>query len=389
MDHGVMVDDFNIFNRMNLKTQQRGEFEKECDRSLDEVNTIKNDLLLYIKVSNGILGDKRIKSSSVHVINNYKTKQTMHKKVHYGNTLNLTAKKFEKTGTLLASPSLKCYKQSTLFPTSVEEMRETAREDEKCFQLQTEIKNKLAIHKNGKTQLPPLIKVNTFVRDKSFRATEKSSRTNRTIRSHYTKKSTSMVPDTTDRVFSDSTERKRTTSRSPQTDTQSAQTTEPNEIKVNRILQEFSKTPNNNVKKKLGKIYGEFDGIFNRNRRLSINIERAHDDFVQKMEKINKREEIEQNQYFDPINKPKMFVMDSEIKKDVFNSVKIDKSQVLKDYKLINVLKDDFAHDLMKKYIGGEEDYAMKLKNIRENRKLKNHKRVKEVLDSMQYVKYL
>jgi hypothetical protein len=370
-------DKINIFGSMNLKPQFSQEVLNECDRSIELVNNIQNDLVTYMKVSNGILG-------------------TLNKKV----TLNPPKSKYHSKRTFLSQYSrkpsynnLKCspspsskFKVSQLFPTSLEEMRETVREND----IDGEGLKKVITNSKSRN-LPQIVKkiqTHDLKREMSFASSTRDDKTPSKVRTNRSRNITNHSKQTKSQV----TGRKSydciwTTTESdvkePPKEELPRDDTLPNIEKVNKILQEFNKVPQKNVRKRFSKIYNEFDGISTSNKQLSANIEKSYAQYYRNMELLHHREKVEQNKVFGKLEaRERLFVYDGrDQKKEVFD-FKLNKKSVLKDYQLINVLKDTRCKDLMNKYLveEGKIGPAHKKKNPK-------HQKVIEILESMQYLR--
>jgi hypothetical protein len=141
------------------------------------------------------------------------------------------------------------------------------------------------------------------------------------------------------------------------------------------ILNRFSRP-----KARLSDIYHNFDGISNEYYKITNIIEKSKDKYKKNIQIMQNKEKIEQNKLLGDINlnKNKCFT-DPPKKVKVIKD--LDKNEVLKDYNLINKMKDDYAEYVWKKF---EVPIYVSTNRVRFQ---KNHKEIMNLLDNLKIKK--
>jgi hypothetical protein len=128
---------------------------------------------------------------------------------------------------------------------------------------------------------------------------------------------------------------------------------------------------------RLSIIYKSFNGIGNEYYKLSNNIEKSLDKFKQRLYLLRNKEKIKQNKIIGETKAKKNYnLLDPPFKPKMIKE--LDKNEVLKDYHLINKIKDDYAEYVWKKFEKPADN-----SNLQKIKFQKNHKQILNILDSM------
>ena len=155
---------------------------------------------------------------------------------------------------------------------------------------------------------------------------------------------------------------------------------------VNNQLTNPATTYNETINKFTGfvKSKNRFSMIYNTMNDLGKEYNKISTKLGKSVEKLDKdiylfknKEKFEQNKLFGGIKTQKIFIMKDE-KKETFEN-ELSKKFVLKEYELINILKDSQAGNVFKKYINKNGINAYH-ENIRFK---KNHEKILSILDSI------
>jgi hypothetical protein len=370
---------FTLFNRIKLKMQKQKELENMCNESIRLIQHTEDEMVDFFKFSNGI------------VTNDSKAKNILNP-LHAPFRRNYGSKRNIHRATILSNRGSIKEKRSRLFSQKFEstEMRETLREyiDDKDLNLKQSSKKE---DRRSQLTLPTIVSQNTINSAKNIEASSRSELSDiRELMPEFrNKKPPAKIKNTELKKSTQKVKKAELTSSYVPTESCGSPIeskfialTEPCQRNSQKLINDLHKLPAKNTKKRFSKIYDEFNSIWKNNIELATNIEKSHDKYFQKLFNIYNREHIEQNKMFDDADREKLFVMEEKKKKDIF-SLKLDKHHVLKEYNLINILRDEFAVDVMKKYVKLPEK-AIDQKQPRN----KNHKKVLEILDAMQLSKY-
>jgi hypothetical protein len=377
-----------LFNKIKLKKQKHQELEKMCDDTIRFVENTEEDMLFYFKLSNGII-NKNSKSLGSQSKRNMFTKRTFKYNSIY-------VPKKETSSNFTTKPS------SQLYLTTIDQKEsKTTEESSNKLTYVPNSSRKITI-KKSKIALPHIGRTNSKV---DFKDPEQDGGTNGPkLKALSSIKETIRTTDRDNNLSVFRSEQRlgtkkftkrfvKTTLNSPERSLDSTQTlvspiTPKTRLKVNpielleKLEEDFKKVPAQNVKKRFSKIYNEFESINHSNIQLNNNIEKSHKEYIRGMNQLQYQDKIEQHKLFDDdLHRERLFVMD-ETKKDPFVK-KLDKYQVLKEYKFINVIRDEHAKDVMRKYMKNEG-----VRSDSDIKRIKNHEKVLKVLDKMQWVKY-
>jgi hypothetical protein len=403
--------DYTLFNRIRLKYQKQKELESLCNESIRLVEHAEDEMVDFFKFSNGIVNDTKTTKAGLHSLH------TPFKK-------GLHSKRGLKTGTLKSCMTSEKYmitpKRSVVFKFDDADMKgpimeHTEEDDTICKTEPTKgigggSHNNVArsSRNNATVILPPIMnRITNSIKVIKNRYGEHSSQKNLSaIRELMTDefRETPLSPIKATQKYKSKTKgvtqkiAKKTDSSLSQSEVAISEPsqgiptpqvshfiafTEPSQAseKSKKLIEDLHKVPVGNTKKRFSRIYDEFNFIWKNNLQLATNIEKSHDDYMQVLYQIYNREQIEQNKMFDDVDREKLFVMEEKKSKDLFGS-KLDKHHVLKEYNLINILRDELAVDVMRKYITP----VVKVSDSKEPRN-KNHKKVIKILEAMQIVK--
>jgi hypothetical protein len=371
------IYNYDLFNRIKLKHHKPKDLERLCDRSKKIVNTTNEEISYYYKYSNGIINNENKSTARCATRKNTTYKNFILKK--HSRPINLYASsKLDK----LILPRKNSYERKET--TEIRETRRETLESPKLILRPAEDRKSVL----KKPFILPAINhiLNSPDRSASPREESKlypilenpsakvaSPKRTRNIKTRIEKAFYDKALTEASDILTTSP-----SALSPQITLPTENTTET----IHKLLSDFNKVPSRNVRKRFSKLYDEFNGIAKSNMDLSVNIEKSFDIFMNNMEQIFNREKIEQNKIFERIEREKLFIMEDVNKKETFVK-QLDKNQVLKEYNLINILNDELAKDVLSKYV------KLEVKEVdHSERRYQKHKKVREILDAMQYSKH-
>jgi hypothetical protein len=398
--------DFNLFNRIKLKTQKLKELDNLCDMTKKVVLNANEEMLFYYKLSNGVnQKEHKVKKNNNSNPNTSMFRKFCSKRILNNSNLRSSVKVGQKS--ILASK-----RPSILITTSRFEdsgIKEAAREySEDCesrsnmnlSQLKKLDSNRASTIKKSKITLPLIQKRLDFatpkhevssrrgsvlytINEKSLFNTEQTEESPNQEKRSSSKMFTSKFKKPLSEIFLQTPQFLTETSIAKITPIGSPRITYLTEATegIQKLVQEFNKVPSKNVREKFSKLYNEFNNLSKSNIKLSQGIEKSFDDFVHNVEAVINKDRMDQDKIFGKIGREKLFVMDDYNNGQFIR--KLDKDQVLKDYNLINVLRDEYAIDVLKKYAKHEQKVEDDT-----DKKNKMHKKVVDILDAMQYSKY-
>jgi hypothetical protein len=128
---------------------------------------------------------------------------------------------------------------------------------------------------------------------------------------------------------------------------------------------------------KLNEVYKSFNEISGHQKQLTTKVNKTVNEINKSIYQINNKDLIEQNEIFGGIQRVKMFDMNENVKREF--GLQINKNKVLKEYKMINIVKKDFAKLIYKKYIKTDQ-YNL---SARKDKFKINHKKIVDLIDNI------
>jgi hypothetical protein len=363
MDECILINP-SFFNKIKLKKQKQKELENLCDQSIKLIENTKDDMLIYFKLSNGVNTDEN-KKSKKNIFQNYKNF-----KLNLNSTSSLNNSKRFKDNILSTKRS------TNFYITKLDEEKETEEDvkqnktKEVIFKLPTI--NSISTHKSPISKTPIKEKLNTQLSAiKEMTITEEITSPNAKRVRGNTKKLSKIA-------FTKQNSPVRFTEPDTFTPIGSPRFITKTEAGANKKFSDKKKFPR---KRRFSNIYNEFESISKNNIQLTTSIEQSNHDYSHNMYRLKNKEHLDQNKLFDDVHREKLFIMEDTNKKADPFVQRLDKYEVLKEFNLINVIRDECAVEVMKKYMKHEQR-TIETQGVR----VKNHKRILKILDEMQYI---